>query len=617
MTGPLHPMQQWPARCHDICPAPPQHPLAPISRLAAFVLTAAATACAHPSSLPPATTPLAHLETAYTALRSLRDTLDITRARGLTQTPSGESLPSADGRFVTARSAVAQQLAAIETRHLQPRDGAALTILSRTLTTDLAGDPAAAAPPNKDTSCATTGPATTLRPGDTTAANAYRRHVYNCFGRAATAVVAGNDTVDRLTILGRIAETPDAAERKRLFLALAPMWRTVNGDDGARSPYRTLLLFGADQDPETNPSPLDRAADIGVGPATLERWLVGILDAWRTATPDSAVEPWDYYYLAAAADRQLDAHIPRDSLLPLTIRYYQTLGADVPALGVHYDLAPHPGKTPVANTTFGSRGHEADGRWIPSESWVFATYETGGLGNLDEFVHETGHAIHLAAIHERPEYVDWPDSDPLTEAIADIPALSVYEPAWQYHFLGDSVSTPVATRSKYASIMLDIAWALFEVRLHDHPDADPNEAWAAITSHYLHIAPHPEWSWWAMRGQLIDAPGYMMNYALGAVIVTAIREHIAAVHGRSRRAIRRGISGCPRICCDSDSRGPLATCCPTYSAARSPMARCCGIWSGCGQPRPRDSVTQARTTGTHYRYGSCQSAESTRTGRTQ
>jgi Zn-dependent M32 family carboxypeptidase len=39
-------------------------------------------------------------------------------------------------------------------------------------------------------------------------------------------------------------------------------------------------------------------------------------------------------------------------------------------------------------------------------------------------------------------------------------------------------------------------------------------------------------SWWAMRGQLIDAPGYMMNYALGAVIVTAIRERIAAVHGQ-------------------------------------------------------------------------------------
>ncbi len=509
-----------------------QHPLRPIFCLAALVLAGGATACTPNSSPSPPTPQLARVESSYTTLRSLRDTLDVTRARGLTQTPSGESLPSADRRFVTARSAVAQQLAAIGTTHLPARDRAALAILSHTLATDLAGDPGAAESPDSHTNCATTGAPAALAPGDTIAANTYRRHIYDCFGRAATAIAVGNDTVDRLTILSRIAETPDAAERKRLFLALAPVWRAVNGDDGPRSPYRALLVFGASQDPETNPSPLDRALDIGVGPATLERWLVAILDTWRTAAPDSAVEPWDYFYAAGAADRQLDARIPRDSLLPLTIRYYQTLGADVPALGVHYDLAPHPGKTPVANTTFGSRGHEADGRWIPSESWVFATYETGGLGKLDELVHETGHAIHLAAIHERPEYVDWPDSDPLTEAIADIPALSVYEPAWQYHFLGDSVSTPVATRSKYASIMLDIAWALFEVRLHDHPDADPNEVWAAITSRYLHIVPHPEISWWAIRGQLIDAPGYMMNYALGTVIVTAIRERIATVHGQ-------------------------------------------------------------------------------------
>jgi hypothetical protein len=508
----------------------PHHLLAPISRLAAFVLTAI-TACAHPSSSPPPTAQLAQLETSYTALRSLRDTLDVTRARGLAQTPSGESLPSGDHRFLAARSGLAEQLAAIDSTHLKATDRAALTTLSSTLATDLASDPGASEPSRADSSCAPSDTPLTLRPGDTTAASAYRRHVYDCFGRAASFVVAGNDTVDRLTIFGRLAETADAATRKRLFFALAPMWHTVNGDDGARSPYRTLLLFGADQDLATNPSPLDRATDIGVGPATLERWLVAILDAWRTATPDSAVEPWDFYYMAAAADRQLSSHIPRDSLLPLTIRYYRTLGADVPALGVHYDLAPHPGKTPVANTTFGARGHEADGQWISSESWVFATYEAGGLGNLAELVHETGHAIHLAAIHERPEYMDWPDSDPLTEAIADIPALSVYEPAWEFRFLGDSASTAVATRAKYASIMLDIAWALFEVRLHDHPDADPNDVWTAITSHYLHIAPHPELSWWAMRGQLIDAPGYMMNYALGAVIVTAIRERIATVHG--------------------------------------------------------------------------------------
>ncbi|MGH7628238.1 MAG: hypothetical protein ACREOF_02405, partial [Gemmatimonadales bacterium] len=38
-------------------------------------------------------------------------------------------------------------------------------------------------------------------------------------------------------------------------------------------------------------------------------------------------------------------------------------------------------------------------------------------------------------------------------------------------------------------------------------------------------------SWWAMRGQLIDAPGYMVNYAAGAVLIAAIRERIREQHG--------------------------------------------------------------------------------------
>jgi hypothetical protein len=496
--------------------------------LAIALLAAPACTISHVGA---ATPQLRQTETAYTALRSLRDTLDITRARGLTQTPAGEPLPSADRRFLAARTAITHQVAAIDTNRLRPDDRTALATLSTALATDLADDPGAREPSEAHASCDAADPPPALAAGDTTAANTFRRHLYDCFGRAAMHIVVGGDTADRLTILGRLAETTDSAERRQLFLALTPVWRAVNGNDDARSPYRTLLRFSASLDASANPSPLDRASEIGVAPGILERWLVAILDTWRVTTPDTLVEPWDYYYVAAAADRQLAARIPRDSLLPITLRFYLALGADVPALGVHYDLAPRPGKNPVANTTFGSRGHMADTTWIPSESWVFATYEAGGLGNLDEIVHETGHAIHLAAIHERPEYVDWPDSDPLTEAIADIPALSVFEPEWQYHFLGDSVPTAVATRAKYASIMLDIAWALFEVRLHDHPDADPNEVWTGITSLYLHIAPHPEWSWWAMRGQLIDAPGYMMNYALGAVIVTAIRERIVAVHG--------------------------------------------------------------------------------------
>ena len=114
----------------------------------------------------------------------------------------------------------------------------------------------------------------------------------------------------------------------------------------------------------------------------------------------------------------------------------------------------------------------------------------------------------------------------LIEALADVPSWDVYEPAWQKKYLGRSAPYSDSMRALYSGVMLDVAWALFEIRLLHNPAADPNAAWAEITSHYLHIVPHPELAWWAVRVQLVDAPGYMVNYGLGAVITADIRSRI-------------------------------------------------------------------------------------------
>jgi hypothetical protein len=67
--------------------------------------------------------------------------------------------------------------------------------------------------------------------------------------------------------------------------------------------------------------------------------------------------------------------------------------------------------------------------------------------------------------------------------------------------------------------------------MHAAPGGDPNQVWSDITSRYLHVVPHPELSWWAMRGQLVDLPGYMMNYAVGAIIIADVRARAKAERG--------------------------------------------------------------------------------------
>ncbi len=88
-----------------------------------------------------------------------------------------------------------------------------------------------------------------------------------------------------------------------------------------------------------------------------------------------------------------------------------------------------------------------------------------------------------------------------------------------------------ALRAKYGAIVLDIAWALFEIRLHREPARAPNEVWTELTSRYLGVVPHPEWSWWMLRGQLVDSPGYMANYAIGAVMVMDLRARTRELRG--------------------------------------------------------------------------------------
>jgi hypothetical protein len=351
--------------------------------------------------------------------------------------------------------------------------------------------------------------------------------VLAAYGSAASRIAVDGDTLNRLAILSLLGRTEDPARRERLFRALEPVWRSINGANDSASPYRRMLALRRAKWADTA-SPIDRKGPaFGLSGRELERWLTGALERWRAGTPDSLLEPWDWYYFTGAASRRLSPRLPGVAdLRTVNDAYYRRFGADPVRLGVRYDLEARPGKYPIAYCDFGSRPRWIAGQLVPAEPWVFTSYLAGGLDNLAELLHETGHAVHIAAIRTRPAYTDWPDNDTFTEALADLPAMELYEPGWQQTFLGDSASLIASLRAKYAGIVFDMAWALFEIRVHREPGADPNAIWTAITGEYLKVRPHPEWSWWAMRGQLIDGPGYLINYALGAFVVADLRQAI-------------------------------------------------------------------------------------------
>src|SRR5215831_16277699 len=69
------------------------------------------------------------------------------------------------------------------------------------------------------------------------------REVYAAFAAAASAIPWDDGTVDRPTILARLASEPDPTERRRYFEALAPVWASIAGEGGGASPYAELVAL--------------------------------------------------------------------------------------------------------------------------------------------------------------------------------------------------------------------------------------------------------------------------------------------------------------------------------------------------------------------------------------
>lgn len=465
--------------------------------------------------LAPMPHPLAAAEAAFLDLRDAHDARTVAEARGIAAAVSQQALAD-------ALEAVERELAAVEVPDAED-DRHALATMRRVVDDIRAGAGVESGP---------------RLPGSLELEAAYTA--------ASEALVVDGERTERLAIVGRLAREPDPGRRRRLFLALEALWRSVDGDGGAGSPYRALIGASAERW-RAGGSPIDaNARALGVDGPTIRAWCEATLAAWHDAVVAPAggrgeppVEPWDWWWRAGEAERRLAPVLPLERLRPISDAYHAAVGADLGAIGVEYDTDPGPHRppVPVAYTTFASRPRRgADGSWSGARPQVMATYTAGGLGELTELVHETGHAIHIAAIRARPAFADWPDSDAFTEAVAELLALDTAEPRWQARWLAGGTPVPdvpvaVALRGRYADVVLDAAWAYLELLLHDDPERPANDAWTAITSRWLGIAPHPEWSWWAMRGQLVQEPGYMANYAIGAVLAADMRAAIRAARG--------------------------------------------------------------------------------------
>lgn len=352
-----------------------------------------------------------------------------------------------------------------------------------------------------------------------------RAALYACFDEHANNIQFDGATLTRVGAFDALTRLDDPTKRKALFHAFLPLWRAVNGESETDSPYRRMVAAAAREAREKG-SAFDAAAKtVGVSTAELERWLLRILEAWREVNAGAAVEPWDYRHRDGSADREIGDAVSLDRMQPLNARFYRDLGAPLDAWDVVYDVQQRKGKAPLAYADYIRRGRLVNNHWRRTRARVSANFSRGGLGPLNELTHENGHVVHMMALRTRPAFMDL--GDPVFyEAFADVPSWSVFEPAWQQKYLGKRASEQASLRALYSYVMLDVAWSLFDLRMLRDPTANPNLVWTEIMQQYFNVTPHPELAWWAVRVQLVDSPGYMVNYGLGAVITAHVRQRI-------------------------------------------------------------------------------------------
>jgi hypothetical protein len=349
---------------------------------------------------------------------------------------------------------------------------------------------------------------------------ALRASLYVCFDEAADAITYGGARIGRLPALGLLETEQGSRERRAVFEAMMPLYAAVHFGD-AESPYRRIVQL----DNARMRANVDAALQtIGLDAAEGEAWLVRALEAWSRTLPYERAEAWDFRHLMrGGADASLARCSSEAAQVEANARFYRDLGADLGELGVIVDTQS---SAPVAYADFVRIGRDVNGEWRPAVPWTTLTMEAGGPDAAALLVHEVGHTAHYAAMRARPSLTLPDDLSLLLEATADITAWSVWEPMWQSKYAGCAYPAAASLRVKLAPIMMDMAWGLFEMRMARAPESEPNVVWGEIAERYFRVIRRDDVAWWAVRGQLVEEPGYMVNYALGAFVTADLRAHI-------------------------------------------------------------------------------------------
>ena len=126
------------------------------------------------------------------------------------------------------------------------------------------------------------------------------------------------------------------------------------------------------------------------------------------------IEPWDYWYAVGAAQRRLDRPCHASSgcsTLEPTLPGRRSARTRTRSGSLRRRAATRPAADPGGiHDRHGRLGRSAaTGPWTRDRRGSSPRTRRAASGNLVELLHESGHAIHGAAIRTRPAFLEWTD----------------------------------------------------------------------------------------------------------------------------------------------------------------------------------------------------------------
>src|SRR5262245_52892765 len=190
---------------------------------------------------------------------------------GLFKTYQGRDSTAWLGLYTQKRSEVAAAIAKLSPAELSANDTRALSIIPKSLDSDFPEDLANSSSLQPSGHCSEA-------PRRDLDARKLRDALLACFDEIGNNLQSDGKTWTRVDAMGALAMLDDPQRRKSLFLAMLPLWQSVNGRNEADSPYRRHIRnTAASNKPD---SPLEAAAHtVGVSSQDVQTWLEQILDA--------------------------------------------------------------------------------------------------------------------------------------------------------------------------------------------------------------------------------------------------------------------------------------------------------------------------------------------------